>query len=69
MGMQCHIEMTEWMIESWCESGAAEIEEALPLSPAVQTPAAMKEEAGMRLEALHRVADRVYDRWVSALRS
>jgi GMP synthase-like glutamine amidotransferase len=67
IGMQCHIEMTEPLIESWCESGAAEIEEALPRSAAVQTPSAMREDLDRRLEALHRVADRVYDRWITGL--
>lgn len=68
IGMQCHIEMTEPMIESWCESGAPEIEEAIPLSPAVQTPAAMHDGMATKLEDLHRVADSVYDRWVTSLK-
>ena len=67
IGMQCHIEMTAPLIESWCESGAGEIEEALPGSAAVQTPSAMREQLEQRLEALHRVADRVYDRWIAGL--
>ena len=28
IGMQCHIEMTEEMVETWCASGAEEIEDA-----------------------------------------
>jgi GMP synthase-like glutamine amidotransferase len=67
IGMQCHIEMTEAMIESWCASGVEEIDQSLPLSPAVQTPSQMREAMSARVEALHRAADRVYDRWIRGL--
>jgi hypothetical protein len=66
--MQCHIEMTSEMIDTWCETGAREIEESVGVSPAVQTPADMRENLPARIEALHRVADRVYDRWVEGLK-
>ena len=65
--MQCHIEMTEELIESWCETGASEIEANLARSPAVQTPQAMRENMGSRLSALHAVADRIYRRWTAGL--
>jgi GMP synthase-like glutamine amidotransferase len=65
--MQCHVEMTEELIESWCRTGAREIEESLGHSPAVQTREAMRDDMAARLDALHRVADRVYDRWITAL--
>jgi GMP synthase-like glutamine amidotransferase len=65
IGMQCHIEMTDDMIESWCETGAGEIEQALGSSPAVQTPDAMRVDLAARLDALHKVADSVYDHWLS----
>jgi hypothetical protein len=66
--MQCHIEITADMIENWCESGAGEIERNLARSPAVQTPEAMRENMFERLNALRRVADRVYDRWATGLK-
>ena len=65
IGMQCHIEMTEALIESWCETGADEIARARGRSPAVQTPEEMRVDVSERLDALHRVADRVYERWLS----
>ncbi len=65
LGMQCHIEMTPEMIESWCASGAGEI--ARSRSPAVQTVAEIKAGAP-RLAGLHAVADGVYDRWTAGLR-
>jgi GMP synthase-like glutamine amidotransferase len=64
IAMQCHIEMTEAMVESWCGSGVAEIEESFALSPAVQTPQQMREGMAAKLDALHHVADRVYTRWI-----
>jgi GMP synthase-like glutamine amidotransferase len=67
-GMQCHIEMTAEMIETWCETGSREIEENAGVSPAVQHAAEMRGDLERRLEALHRVADRVYDRWIEGLR-
>jgi GMP synthase-like glutamine amidotransferase len=66
-GMQCHVEMTAEMIETWCRTGAQEIADNLGVSPAVQRPADMREDLPARLEALHRVADRVYDRWTAGL--
>ena len=66
-GMQCHVEMTEELIESWCETGAGEIERNLARSPAVQTPAAMRENVAQKLDALHRAADAVYDKWLEGL--
>jgi GMP synthase-like glutamine amidotransferase len=65
--MQCHVEMTPEMIENWCQTGAEEIADNLGVSPAVQRPADMREDLAARLEALHRVADRVYDRWTAGL--
>lgn len=67
LAMQCHIEMTDEMIDRWCETGDAEINEALGRSPAVQTPSAMRENAREKLAALNAVADRVYARWIEGL--
>ena len=66
LGMQCHIEMTPELIESWCAGGAAEI--AACVSPAVMEVAAIKAELNPRLDALRRIADKVYARWVQGLR-
>lgn len=68
LGMQCHIEITEELIEGWCETGADEIRCNLGRSAAVQTPEQMRENLPDKLNALHAVADRVYDRWTQALR-
>ncbi len=66
IGLQCHVEMTEAMIRAWCELGRNEIE-ANAKSPAVQQPEAMRHDLERRLEALHEVADRLYDHWCEGL--
>jgi GMP synthase-like glutamine amidotransferase len=68
LGMQCHVEMTEQMIDSWCESGAGEIEES-KASPSVQSPAQMKAKMQEKIAAMRRVADRLYDRWLGGLKA
>lgn len=64
IGIQCHIEMTEAMIERWCATGMAEIEQSRSLSRGVQTPQEMREDLHAKLDALEAVAERVYDRWL-----
>ena len=65
LGMQCHIEMTLEMIHLWCLTGAREIGRSK--SPAVQSVTAIKANLDVRLQALHRVADGVYARWIEGL--
>jgi hypothetical protein len=48
--------------------GAREIEESAGVSPAVQKPAEMRQHLDARIDALHHVADRVYDRWIEGLK-
>jgi GMP synthase-like glutamine amidotransferase len=65
-GMQCHVEMTEELVRLWLRSGAGEIRDSAA-SPAVQKPEDIQRDLGARLEALHAVADRIYDRWTEGL--
>jgi GMP synthase-like glutamine amidotransferase len=65
-GLQCHVEMTEELVEAWCRGGRREIEESAH-SPGVQPAAEIRRELGPRIERLHRIADRVYDRWFGGL--
>lgn len=65
LGMQCHVEMTEDLIESWCASGAGEIASAS--SPAVQTAEQMRRGMDDKLAALREVATRLYDHWTEGL--
>jgi GMP synthase-like glutamine amidotransferase len=65
IGMQCHVEMTPELIASWCENGAGEI--AASDSPAVQAPEAIQADMDARTEQLHRLADKIYSRWIQGL--
>jgi GMP synthase-like glutamine amidotransferase len=66
LALQCHIEMTEELVRSWCETGAREI--ARSQSPAVQSVDAILDQVGEKVRALHEVADTVYARWTVNLR-
>lgn len=66
LGMQCHVEMTEELIRNWCRGGADEIRSA-KASPGVQQPAKIEKNLAARVAALHKVADRIYDRWTENL--
>ena len=65
VGLQCHIEMTPQMIQTWCENGAEEI--AASPSPAVQTAAAMQVDLEIHTRQLHAIADKIYSRWIQGL--
>jgi GMP synthase-like glutamine amidotransferase len=66
LGMQCHVEMTERLIATWCEHGADEIAESP--GPAVQDASVIQRDAAQHVKALHAVAGRLYDRWIEGLR-
>src|SRR5258706_2318458 len=66
LAMQCHVEMTEELVKTWLETGAREIEESAK-SAAVQRPADIEKDLPARLDRLHEVAGRLYDRWTEGL--
>jgi GMP synthase-like glutamine amidotransferase len=66
LAMQCHVEMTESMIRTWCLQWAAE---GVPASASVQTPEQMQAVMETRISAMRMVADRLYSRWIDGLRS
>jgi GMP synthase-like glutamine amidotransferase len=61
LALQCHVEMTPEMVIDWAARYANEV--AQP-SATVQTPSQMTERLMARAEALRRVADTVYSRWI-----
>ena len=67
LGMQCHVEMTREMIETWCAGGQAEID-AAQNSPGVQTPAQIAVEMDTRVAALNAVAAQLYTQWIKGLK-
>lgn len=67
LGMQCHVEMTPTMIESWCHSGNEEIA-GVANQASVQQPAAMQQDMENRIRNLRVAADRLYTRWIRGLK-
>lgn len=65
-GMQCHVEMTEEMIELWLRAGADEMRDGAK-SPGVQPAEEIRKDLAQRVAALNRVAKRIYDRWTEGL--
>lgn len=66
LGMQCHVEMTEEMVRTWCEVGADEVAAALD-SPGVQPPDEMQRDLPARVAALNAHAGALYSRWIKHL--
>lgn len=65
LGMQCHVEMTEDMVKTWCQTGAEEIVGSS--GPAVQSVEAILIDLASRVSALNQVANRLYTKWISGL--
>ena len=65
-GMQCHVEMTPDLVRTWVSTGGDEIREHRK-SPAVQEPEEMQKNLDARLDGMHQVADKIYDRWSEGL--
>ena len=68
LGMQCHVEMTPEMIATWLRDGARELQESLA-SPAVQPPERIEGDMPRKLPDLSRMAERLYRRWATNLRT
>ena len=66
LALQCHIEMTVEMVQSWCESGSNELAHSTQHA-GVQPAAEIQRDLPQRVSALHAVADRVYSRWLEGL--
>jgi len=66
-GMQCHVEMTEELIRTWCKDWASEVEALAGRVASVQTPAEMEQGISEKVRALNAVAARIYDRWITRL--
>ena len=65
IGFQCHIEMTPDLVATWLASGGDELPPAS--NGAVQSAADIRHDLPARIDALHAVADDVYERWSSGL--
>jgi GMP synthase-like glutamine amidotransferase len=65
LALQCHVEMTEEMIENWCKTGSDEI--LANQGPSVQSVEAIKTDLTHRVSALNRVATHLYEKWIEGL--
>jgi GMP synthase-like glutamine amidotransferase len=63
LALQCHIEMTEAMVQQWVASAP---EEFTHPSGAVQNSAEITHDLKARVAELHRIADIIYTRWLHA---
>lgn len=68
LGMQCHVEVTAEMIETWCRIGIEDIDEAIGKSPAVQDAATIRALTLENLAPLTATASRLYARWIEGLK-
>ena len=63
LALQCHVEMTETMIEDWCAVGADEMTDAAD-SPYVQTVGVMQVQTRQNLQPLRQIATQLYTKWL-----
>jgi len=66
--MQCHVEMTEELIRTWCQEWWKEVKALAARVPSVQTPEEITDVIERKVSALNAVADRVYDQWAKGLK-
>jgi GMP synthase-like glutamine amidotransferase len=65
IGLQCHIEMTRPMVETWCRAGAAEL--PVHSTPSTQSRHDIGVDLDRRLIDLAHVAGDVYAHWANGL--
>ena len=68
LGMQCHVEVTAEMIETWCRIGISDIDENVGRSPAVQDALTIRTLIPEHQPQLSATANRLYTRWIEGLR-
>jgi len=69
IGMQCHIEMDEPTLSTWCEGGVPEVAQALagPRPGGVQDAATVHALTAERLPRMRQLTTRIYHRWADGL--
>jgi GMP synthase-like glutamine amidotransferase len=66
LAMQCHVEMTEHMIEDWCRAGGDVLAANLD-SPGVQSAETMQAQMQDKLPRLTEVAEKLYRHWIHGI--
>lgn len=67
LAMQCHVEMTPEIIETWCASWESEVAGLPDLPASVQTPEQMLADTADNLSSMRQLADRLYTVWIAGL--
>lgn len=68
LGLQCHVEMTIEMINTWSTHWEMDCA-GLPTQASIQTPEVIKSMVKDQLPALHAFADQLYSQWIRQLSS
>lgn len=68
LGMQCHVEITAEMIETWLRTGIGDIDANVGRSPAVQDAATIESLVPRHLTQLSAAASGLYTRWIEGLK-
>jgi GMP synthase-like glutamine amidotransferase len=68
LGMQCHVEVTAEMIDTWCSVGIDEIDDNFGKSPAVQDAVTIRSLMARKLAPLSATSSGLYARWMQGLR-
>jgi len=68
LGMQCHVEVTSEIVETWCRIGITDIDQNVGLSPAVQDALTIRTLIPERLPENTATASKLYRRWIRNLR-
>ena len=63
LALQCHVEMTPQLIASWVQETDGELKP----SRTVQSGEEMLRDAERRTREMHRIADKLYERWIEGL--
>lgn len=66
LALQCHVEMTEDLVQLWLRSSTAELQQK---SPAVQSLDEITRDLPGRIKALQKIADVLYERWLQPVQA
>jgi GMP synthase-like glutamine amidotransferase len=68
LGFQCHIEMTDDMVKTWCETGQDEVQ-ACAGCVSVQTSQEIQADLANRIANLNAQAKVIYTHWIKGLKT
>lgn len=69
LGMQCHVEMSETLIEQWADQWRAEFARANADTHAIQPRAQLLGQTAARLPLMRRATDQLYRTWLAGVQA